>query len=191
MASCCCVLGLDLLCPLSGLLHLCPWPGLLLLLLPPDEWLQPREHWRVLLLLFLLLRLCTVVVMTGGGMPAENAAAAASKSWLCWLHNCPLPLQIALYSVKCLLTLPLPLPAPWAACSAWCPPACSYINGKPFVVREAERPFSNLEYTGIDRARVEGMEARLKADVLQEVGPGGWAVQCSAAMAGGRMAQEG
>ncbi|PSC67685.1 paladin isoform X1 [Micractinium conductrix] len=43
-----------------------------------------------------------------------------------------------------------------------------YINGKPFVVREAERPFSNLEYTGIDRARVEGMEARLKADVLQE-----------------------
>ena len=49
-------------------------------------------------------------------------------------------------------------------------PSRSYINGKPFVVREAERPFSNLEYTGIDRARVEGMEARLKADVLQEVG---------------------
>ena len=46
---------------------------------------------------------------------------------------------------------------------------CSYINGKPFVVREAERPFSNLEYTGIDRERVEGMEARLKQDVLQEV----------------------
>ncbi|KAL4440251.1 hypothetical protein ABPG75_003252 [Micractinium tetrahymenae] len=43
-----------------------------------------------------------------------------------------------------------------------------YINGKPFVVREAERPFSNLEYTGIDRQRVEGMEARLKADVLAE-----------------------
>lgn len=48
------------------------------------------------------------------------------------------------------------------------PPARSYINGKPFVVREAERPFSNLEYTGIDRERVEGMEARLKADVLAE-----------------------
>lgn len=45
----------------------------------------------------------------------------------------------------------------------------SYINGKPFVVREAERPFSNLEYTGIDRERVEGMEARLKQDVLAEV----------------------
>jgi hypothetical protein len=43
-----------------------------------------------------------------------------------------------------------------------------YINGKPFVVREAERPFSNLEYTGIDRERVEGMEARLKQDVLAE-----------------------
>lgn len=48
----------------------------------------------------------------------------------------------------------------------------SYINGKPFVVREAERPFSNLEYTGIDRERVEGMEARLKQDVLAEVGCG-------------------
>jgi hypothetical protein len=42
--------------------------------------------------------------------------------------------------------------------------------GKPFVVRESERPFSNLEYTGIDRERVEGMERRLKADVLTEVG---------------------
>lgn len=48
------------------------------------------------------------------------------------------------------------------------PPWCSYINGKPFVVREAERPFSNLEYTGIDRERVEDMEGRLKADVLAE-----------------------
>lgn len=45
-----------------------------------------------------------------------------------------------------------------------------YINGRPFVVREADKPFANLEYTGIDRARVEGMEARLKADVLQEAG---------------------
>lgn len=42
------------------------------------------------------------------------------------------------------------------------------VAGKPFVVREAERPFSNLEYTGIDRGRVEGVEARLKADVLAE-----------------------
>jgi hypothetical protein len=43
-----------------------------------------------------------------------------------------------------------------------------YVNGRPFVVREADKPFANLEYTGIDRVRVEGMEARLKADVLAE-----------------------
>lgn len=45
-----------------------------------------------------------------------------------------------------------------------------YINGKPYVVREASKPLANLEYTGIDRSRVEDMEARLKADVLKEVG---------------------
>jgi hypothetical protein len=28
-----------------------------------------------------------------------------------------------------------------------------YINGKPYVVREADQPFCNLEYTGIDRSR--------------------------------------
>uniref|UniRef100_A0A5B7CA18 Paladin n=1 Tax=Davidia involucrata TaxID=16924 RepID=A0A5B7CA18_DAVIN len=44
-----------------------------------------------------------------------------------------------------------------------------YINGKPFVLREVERPYKNmLEYTGIDRARVERMEARLKEDILRE-----------------------
>ncbi|KIY98140.1 hypothetical protein MNEG_9823 [Monoraphidium neglectum] len=43
-----------------------------------------------------------------------------------------------------------------------------YINGKPYVVREADQPFCNLEYTGIDRSRVEDMEARLKVDVLTE-----------------------
>ncbi|XP_057966266.1 uncharacterized protein LOC131156522 isoform X5 [Malania oleifera] len=43
-----------------------------------------------------------------------------------------------------------------------------YINGRPFVLRDVERPFSNLEYTGINRARVEQMEARLKEDVLLE-----------------------
>ncbi|CAM6102777.1 unnamed protein product [Calypogeia fissa] len=43
-----------------------------------------------------------------------------------------------------------------------------YINGRPFVLREIERPFTNLEYTGINRARVEQMEARLKEDVLRE-----------------------
>ncbi|XP_021661045.1 uncharacterized protein LOC110650395 isoform X2 [Hevea brasiliensis] len=44
-----------------------------------------------------------------------------------------------------------------------------YINRKPFVLREVERPYKNmLEYTGIDRERVERMEARLKEDILRE-----------------------
>ncbi|XP_074303708.1 uncharacterized protein LOC141638201 isoform X2 [Silene latifolia] len=44
-----------------------------------------------------------------------------------------------------------------------------YINGKPFVLREVERPYKNmLEYTGIDCERVERMEARLKQDILSE-----------------------
>ncbi|KAB2612226.1 paladin-like [Pyrus ussuriensis x Pyrus communis] len=43
-----------------------------------------------------------------------------------------------------------------------------YINGCPFVLHDLERPFSNLEYTGINRARVEQMEARLKEDILIE-----------------------
>ncbi|KAJ8573646.1 hypothetical protein K7X08_010157 [Anisodus acutangulus] len=43
-----------------------------------------------------------------------------------------------------------------------------YINGRPFVLREVERPFSNLEYTGINRKRAEEMEDRLKEGVLLE-----------------------
>ncbi|GLC33893.1 hypothetical protein PLESTM_000131000, partial [Pleodorina starrii] len=43
-----------------------------------------------------------------------------------------------------------------------------FINGNPFVVREADQPFCNLEYTGIDRSRVEDMERRLKEDILAE-----------------------
>ncbi|XP_058738433.1 uncharacterized protein LOC131610490 [Vicia villosa] len=43
-----------------------------------------------------------------------------------------------------------------------------YINGRPFVLRDVERPFSNLEYTGINRDRVEQMEARLKEDIVLE-----------------------
>jgi hypothetical protein len=31
-----------------------------------------------------------------------------------------------------------------------------------------EKPFTNLEYTGINRVRVEQMEARLKEDILME-----------------------
>jgi len=43
-----------------------------------------------------------------------------------------------------------------------------YVNGNPFVVRESDKPFANLEYTGIDTHRVEEMENRLKMDVLTE-----------------------
>ncbi|PKU85850.1 hypothetical protein MA16_Dca023660 [Dendrobium catenatum] len=52
-----------------------------------------------------------------------------------------------------------------------------YINGKPFVLREMERPYKNmLEYTGIDRDRVERMEARLKEDILREADRYGGAI---------------
>ncbi|CAI9282535.1 unnamed protein product [Lactuca saligna] len=45
-----------------------------------------------------------------------------------------------------------------------------YINGKPFLLREVERPYKNmLEYTGIYCERVERMEARLKEDILKEL----------------------
>ncbi|KAG9146991.1 hypothetical protein Leryth_005245 [Lithospermum erythrorhizon] len=44
-----------------------------------------------------------------------------------------------------------------------------YINGKPFVLREVERPYKNMrEYSGIDQERLESMEARLKNDILRE-----------------------
>lgn len=43
-----------------------------------------------------------------------------------------------------------------------------YVNGSPYVVRESDKPFANLEYSGIDAARVVEMEERLKADVLAE-----------------------
>ncbi|XP_042044508.1 paladin-like isoform X2 [Salvia splendens] len=43
-----------------------------------------------------------------------------------------------------------------------------YINSRPFVLRDVEQPFSNLEYTGINRVRVEQMEDRLKEDILAE-----------------------
>ena len=43
-----------------------------------------------------------------------------------------------------------------------------YVNGQPFVLREVERPFMNLEHSGISRERVESMEARLCADVRAE-----------------------
>lgn len=61
-----------------------------------------------------------------------RAAAAALRFWTTGGRLPP---------VRLMLPLPARSSSPLLA-----PP--SYINGKPFVVREAERPFSNLEYTG-------------------------------------------
>mmetsp|Transcript_12515 Transcript_12515/g.22690 ORF Transcript_12515/g.22690 Transcript_12515/m.22690 type:complete len:1511 (+) Transcript_12515:216-4748(+) len=44
-----------------------------------------------------------------------------------------------------------------------------YVNGRPFVLRKLEHPFENLEHTGISKERVEGMEDRLKVDVINEI----------------------
>jgi len=64
-----------------------------------------------------------------------------------------------------------------------------YINGSPFVVREAGRPFANLEYSGIDRKRVEAMEARLKEDVLAEAALYGNAIMVSGETDGGDLVE--
>lgn len=62
-----------------------------------------------------------------------------------------------------------------------------YVNGQPFVLREAERPFSNLELTGITRERVEQMESRLREDVLAESERYGGRVLVSRELAGGQV----
>lgn len=43
-----------------------------------------------------------------------------------------------------------------------------YILGRPYVLRDVDRPYVNLEYTGISVSRVEGMESQLKKDILEE-----------------------
>ena len=43
-----------------------------------------------------------------------------------------------------------------------------YVHGVPYVVREAAKPFANVEYRGIDAKRLEAMERTLKRDVLAE-----------------------
>ncbi|XP_038874639.1 paladin isoform X1 [Benincasa hispida] len=65
-----------------------------------------------------------------------------------------------------------------------------YINGRPFVLRDVERPFSNLEYTGIDRARVEQMEARLKEDILIEASRYGNKILVTDEMPDGQMVDQ-
>lgn len=44
-----------------------------------------------------------------------------------------------------------------------------YVNKRPYVLRLFHDPLKNLETTGIARERVEGMEQRMKLDVLEEL----------------------
>ena len=44
-----------------------------------------------------------------------------------------------------------------------------YIRGLPYVLRKHEDPYKNIETTGIERTRVERMEAVMKEDVLEEL----------------------
>ena len=47
--------------------------------------------------------------------------------------------------------------------------AVVYLKGSPYVLREAHRPYHNIEeYEGIDAQRLEGMEERLRLDILAE-----------------------
>jgi len=43
-----------------------------------------------------------------------------------------------------------------------------YINSRPFVLRNYDQPFSNVEYTGISAQRIEQTELQLKLEVLLE-----------------------
>jgi Inositol hexakisphosphate len=49
-----------------------------------------------------------------------------------------------------------------------------YINGTPYVLREASGAYTNMkEYSGIDGQRLEELEARLKGEVLGEAAAAG------------------
>jgi len=44
-----------------------------------------------------------------------------------------------------------------------------YLNNRPFVLRELEHPFHNLtDFSSISRERLEGIESRMKTDILLE-----------------------
>lgn len=43
-----------------------------------------------------------------------------------------------------------------------------YINGRPFVLRDVDSPYANLEYTGISNERVEEIEEQLKKDIIED-----------------------
>ena len=58
-----------------------------------------------------------------------------------------------------------------------------YINGRPYVLREDERPYKNLqEYSGIDYQRLQRMEVRMQW-LMTTYGQRGW---CRSAMAAAR-----
>lgn len=44
-----------------------------------------------------------------------------------------------------------------------------YVHHRPFVVRDADNPYANLENTGITTRRVEAMERMLKQDAVKEL----------------------
>lgn len=45
-----------------------------------------------------------------------------------------------------------------------------YLDGMPFVLRDAEEPLQNMRaFSGISADRVESLELRLKSDILQEM----------------------
>ena len=43
-----------------------------------------------------------------------------------------------------------------------------YVNHRPFVLRDSDVPYTNIEHTGITARRLEAMEKQLKRDALQE-----------------------
>lgn len=66
----------------------------------------------------------------------------------------------------------------------------TYVNGQPYVLREVERPFSNLELTGVSGERVEAMEARLAVDVQAEAAAYGGRLLVSAELDDGRVTEQ-
>ena len=43
-----------------------------------------------------------------------------------------------------------------------------YVNGKPFVLRDHDKPYANLVNTGINTRRLEAQERQLVKDALAE-----------------------
>ena len=43
-----------------------------------------------------------------------------------------------------------------------------YVNEQPFVLRDGDNPYVNIEHTGINTRRLEAMERQLRRDILTE-----------------------